>query len=211
MKGMVGSLLDSQAWKPVAFYMSVMAAPARITISPMDIPFADYAARVQEHLEKTYGIPVITRDIPDPLTGDLDGAEIDVDFLTTPEQRLFLLAHLFGHTVQWNTDPGAFDLGRKYAPPVDEELFPAVLAYEGEAASYGLTLLRQAGITDSQVQQWFSDYTASDQAYLLDFYRSGVKHDFKSFWQNNAPLVEAKPVPPFKPQKRVFRMDGVVI
>jgi len=40
----------------------------------MTIPFADYAARVQERLERDYGIPVITRDIPDPLTGDLDGA-----------------------------------------------------------------------------------------------------------------------------------------
>jgi len=46
-------------------------------------PFADYAARVQERLERDYGIPVITRDIPDPLTGDLDGAEIDVDYAIT--------------------------------------------------------------------------------------------------------------------------------
>ena len=28
--------------------------------------------------------------------GDLDGAEIDVDYAITPEQRLFLLGHLFG-------------------------------------------------------------------------------------------------------------------
>src|SRR5256885_3577855 len=80
----------------------------------MPIPFADYATRVQEHLEQDWGIPVITRDIPDPLTGDLNGAEIDVDYAITPEQRLFLLAHLFGHTVQWNVNESAFDLGRQY-------------------------------------------------------------------------------------------------
>ena len=63
------------------------------------IPFADYAARVEEHIEKAYGIRVVTRDVPDPLTGDLNGAEIHIDFAVTPEQRLFLLVHLFGHTV----------------------------------------------------------------------------------------------------------------
>src|ERR1700693_2114550 len=102
----------------------------------MAIPFSDYAALVQERLEKVYGIPVIIRDIPDPLTGDLDGAEIDIDYLTTPEQRLFLLGHLFGHTVQWDTDPGSFELGRRYQPPIREDLFPAIVAYEREAASY---------------------------------------------------------------------------
>src|ERR1051326_1831329 len=70
----------------------------------MPIPFAEYASRVQEHLERDWGIPVVTRDIPDPLTGDLDGAEIDVVYAITPELRLFLLGHLFGHTVQWNVN-----------------------------------------------------------------------------------------------------------
>lgn len=45
----------------------------------MTIPFADLSARVQEHLERHYAIPVVMRDIPDPLTGDLNGAEIDID------------------------------------------------------------------------------------------------------------------------------------
>lgn len=175
----------------------------------MPLPFAEYAQRVQEHLERDYGIPVITRDIPDPLTGDLDGAEIDVDYAITAEQRLFLLAHLFGHTVQWNMNESAFDLGRQYKPPVDEALIPEVLAYEGEAASYGLMLLHQIGITD--VDQWFSNYTASDQAYLLHFYRTGDKGEFSTFWKEGAALIEPKPIPTFKPTKRVFRMDGVVI
>jgi hypothetical protein len=30
------------------------------------IPFADYSARVEEHIEKAYGIRVVTRDVPDP-------------------------------------------------------------------------------------------------------------------------------------------------
>jgi len=175
----------------------------------MPIPFAEYAARVQEHLERDWGIPVVTRDIPDPLTGDLDGLEIHIDYTLNPEQRLFLLAHLFGHTVQWNVDPGAFELGRRYEPPVDEALFPAIRVYEGEAARYGLSLLHEVGVCD--IDAWFSAYTACDQAYLLHFYRTGEKMDFRTFWPADAPLMAPKPVPSFSPARRTFRMDGIVI
>jgi hypothetical protein len=173
------------------------------------LPFSDYCARVEQFLTDQYRIAVVTRDIPDPLTGDLDGLQIHIDYLASVELRLFLLAHLFGHTVQWNVDPSAFEIGRQYKPPISEDLFPAVLAYEREAAMYGLFLLHQAGVTD--IDGWFSSYSACDQAYLLDYYRTGEKHDFHSFWNDNVPLLEAKPVPPFTLTRRTFRMDGIVI
>jgi hypothetical protein len=175
----------------------------------MEIPFDEYSARAQRHLEGYYGIRVVTRDIPDPLTGDLDGAEIDIDYAVSPEQRLFLLAHLFGHTVQWNVDPSKFGIGRQYLPPVEEGLIPAVISYEGEAAGYGLAMLHQIGITD--IDQWFCNYTACDQAYLVHFYRTGEKRDFRSFWNGNAPLIKPLAIPGFVPTRRAFRMDGVVI
>src|SRR5579871_6489693 len=126
-------------------------------------PFADYCVRVQEHLEHGYGIPVVTRHIPEPLTGDLDGAEIHIDTNVTAEQRLFLLGHLFGHTVQWNVDPRAFEIGKPQKPPVSEDLLPELMEYELEAARYGLDLFHQIGITDAD--QWYCDYTACDRAY----------------------------------------------
>jgi hypothetical protein len=175
----------------------------------MAIPFDEYYARTQKHLENFYGIRVVTRDIPDPLTGDLDGAEIHIDYAVTAEQRLFLLGHLFGHTVQWNVDPAAFDLGRRYRPPVSEDLFPAILAYEREAACYGLALFHEISITD--IDQWFCEYTACDQAYLLHFYRTGEKGNFRTFWRGNAPAIEPKSIPAFTPTRRSLRMDGVVI
>jgi hypothetical protein len=180
-----------------------------LTMAGMTIPFAEHCARVQEHIEKRYGIRVVTRDIPDPLTGDLNGVEIHVDFDLTSEQRLFLLGHLFGHTVQWNTEPEAFLIGQNYKPPVDEKLFPRVLEYEGEAAAYGLALMHEIGIVD--VDQWFSNYTACDQAYLLHFYRTGDKGEFREFWREHAAMIRAKEIPAFVVKKRVFRMDGVVI
>jgi hypothetical protein len=175
----------------------------------MSIPFADYSARVQDHLEHFHAIRVVTRDIPDPLTGDLDGSEIHIDYAVTPELRLFLLGHLFGHTVQWNTDPTGFEIGRQYQPPVNEKVIPAIIAYEREAACYAVAMFHQIGITD--IDEWFSEYTACDQAYLLHFYRTGVKRDFRTFWPENAPRIQPKPIPFFTPVKRVFRIDGIVI
>jgi len=172
-------------------------------------PFAEYFARVQESLEHLYGIRVVIRDIPDPLIGDLDGAEIHIDPACNPEQRLFLVAHLFGHAVQWNLSPRAFELGSRYRPPVENSDIPAILDYEREAAAYALQMLRQIGITD--IDQWFSEYAACDEAYLLHYYRTGEKGEFHSFWHDNVPLVQPKPVPRFTPTRRRFRMDGVVI
>ena len=41
----------------------------------MTIPFVGHCVAVQRQIEQRYGLRVTTRDIPDPLTGDLDGIE----------------------------------------------------------------------------------------------------------------------------------------
>ncbi len=177
--------------------------------SPGDLPFPQLCERVQQSIENRYGIRVVTRDIPDPLIGDLNGAEIHIDCAVTAEQRLFLLAHLFGHTVQWNADPSAFEIGKTRQPPVDDSLLPLLLAYEREAAGYGLGLLHESGIYDAD--RWLSDYSACDLAYLTHFYRTGEKRDPQSFWRSNVSLVEARTIPAFTPKRMVLRSAGVVI
>jgi hypothetical protein len=172
-------------------------------------PFADYCARVQERIEKTYGIRVLTTDVPDPLTGDLNGSEIQIDYAVTAEQRLFLLLHLFGHTVQWNVNPRSFEIGRPRIPPVDQRLLPEIVDYEREAASYALALLLETGIAG--LDQWLSDYTACDMAYLEHYYRTGEKREFSSFWRDKTPVLLPRPVPEFTPAQRRFRNDGIVI
>lgn len=72
---------------------------------------------------------MVTRDIQNPLTGNLNRAE----------ERFFLLGHLFGHTVQWNVDLDA----------VAEADLPAIIAYERQAAAYALQLFREVDITDA--------------------------------------------------------------
>jgi len=173
------------------------------------IPFAEAGVRVETHIVRRYGIPVVTAAVGGNFVGDLDGAQIRIDPAAGAEQRLFLLAHLFGHTVQWNTDPRAFQLGQPQSPPVREDLLPALLAYEREAASYGLSLLQEAGA--GPVEPWYSDYSACDLAYLTHYYRTGQKGEFRSFWRAARPSLPLRPIPPFRPAQRVFRSAGVVI
>src|ERR1051326_8772135 len=119
--------------------------------------------RAAEYLAATYHIPVHIRDIPKPFLGDLDGSQIDIDDDTEPTERLFLILHLFGHTVQWDTSERARQIGRPLPVPVADELLPELLAYEREAASYAVALLHELGVTD--LDQWFSDIAEADLAY----------------------------------------------
>ncbi len=173
------------------------------------IPFEEYCARVTAHIESRYRISVVQRDIPEPWVGDLNGAEIHISRGVLPEQQLFLLAHLFGHCVQWNVSPEAVEIGRQRRPPVPEELLPAIVEYEREAASYALTVLRQIGIVG--LEQWLADYTACDLGYLMHFYRTGEKLNSTLFWRDNTPLLEARAIPSFTPARLTFRRDGIVI
>ena len=171
--------------------------------------FADACTRVEDLLWRQYRIRVVTRNVPDPSTGDLDGAEIHIDYEVEPEMRLFLLAHLFGHTVQWNASPRSFELGQPHQPPVPEERIAELVEYEREAARYGLALLREAGLI--QFDQWLSDFTECDMCYLANYYRTGESGNFRLFWQDAAEVMTPATIPDFEPARRVFRLDGIVI
>jgi len=82
------------------------------------IPFAQYCLRVEQPHKESVCNRDTTATSRNALTGDLNGAEIHIDEAVTAEQRLFLLAHLFGHTVQWNTSDKAYELGQPRKPPV---------------------------------------------------------------------------------------------
>src|SRR5438045_9656796 len=100
------------------------------------------------HIEERYKVPVIITDVLDPNTGDFDGAEIKLDYANDLEIALFVLAHLFGHTVQWTTNPRQRELVLAYgrvAPPL--ELFEEVRVYERDASAPALQLFREAGGT----------------------------------------------------------------
>ena len=165
--------------------------------------------RLERHVETKYGIPIRIRDVPSPFTGDLDGAEIHVDYDEDIESALFIIAHLFGHTVQWNTDEKAREIGYKLYPNPSEEMLRRLHEYEYEACRYSMQLFHEAGVED--LDQWLSDYSACDFRYLEHFYKTGEKPPFKRFWQDGAPRLEPKPIPPFHPTKWVSRWEGIVV
>ena len=53
-------------------------------------------------VERRYGVEVTIADVVDPNTGDFDGQRILLDYEQDLEVAVFVLVHLFGHTVQWN-------------------------------------------------------------------------------------------------------------
>lgn len=164
---------------------------------------------LERHVEEKYRVPIRIRDVPNPFTGDLDGAEIHVDYDEDIESALFIIAHLFGHTVQWNTDEKAREIGYRLIPNPTEAQLSALQAYELEACRYSLQLFHEAGLFDFDA--WLSDYSACDFAYLVHFYKTGQKPPFKSFWRDGAPPLLPKAIPDFQPQKWVSRWEGIVV
>jgi hypothetical protein len=178
-------------------------------VRPSDDRFREVFNRVEPYVERRFGIPVVITDVPNPFTGDLDGAEIKVDFELEPEEAAFILVHLFGHTVQWNLSERSRIIGRMPVKDPSAELLAELAAYEREAACYSMQLFHDAGVDD--LDQWLSDFAACDFAYLRHFYVHNEKQPFRSFWVDGAPLLQAKAIPEFRPEKWVSRADGIVI
>ncbi len=168
---------------------------------------------LERHIEDRYAVPVRIRDVPHPFTGDLDGAEIHIDYAEDVESALFILVHLFGHTIQWNLSARARELSTLFfsedQPAITRAVFEELRAFEREACEYSLQLMHDAGIRD--MDQWVSDYWACDFAYLWHFYETGEKRPFTSFWRDGQPLIAPKPIPAFTPRRWVTRAEGIVV
>jgi hypothetical protein len=167
--------------------------------------------RVEKHVEDRWNIPVVITDVPNPFTGDLDEQKILVDYDLDIEDAVFILIHLFGHTVQWNCSKKAREIG--LAAPgsqvYTEELLREIAAYEREACAYSLQLLHDCGVTD--LDPWVSDFAACDSAYLMHLYKTGEKRAFRSFWREGAPLVAPRKIPEFQPTRWISRYEGTVV
>lgn len=167
--------------------------------------------RVAAYVERRWDIPVVITDVPSTFTGDLDGAGIWVDYDLEAEEALFIVAHLFGHTVQWNLSERGRELGTLAVVPgqVAERELEALAQYEVEAARYSLQLFHDAGI--GGLDQWLSEFSDCDIAYLLHYYRTGEKRPVRSFWRSGVTCLTPLPIPDFRPTRWVSRAAGVVV
>jgi hypothetical protein len=178
-------------------------------VYPSEARFREIFDTLEAFIERKYGIPVVISDVVSPFTGDLDGAEIRVDYDLPAEEAVFIIAHLFGHTVQWNLSAEARDLGARVQANPTEQQIERLYQYERTACRYSLRLLHEAGIRD--VDAWLSDFAACDFEYLTHFYRTGEKRPFRSFWKEGAPPLEPLAIPEFHPTRWVSRWEGIVV
>jgi hypothetical protein len=180
-----------------------------VTAGPDDQRFREVFDVLERHIEERWSIPVRINDVNNPFTGDLDGAEIHIDHDLTAEDALFILIHLFGHTVQWNVSAELRELSKVRAKDITPEVLKALIDYERQACEYSQQLLHDCGVHD--LDQWLADFSACDLAYLVHFYQHGKKGEFRSFWKAGQPTIAPRPVPEFHPTKWLWRWDGVVI
>ena len=176
---------------------------------PSDERFREVFNTLEPYIERRYGVPVIIKDVPDPFTGDLDGSEIHVDYANDMEGAVFIIAHLFGHTVQWNLSDYARRIGYEVQQNPSEQKLAELEAYEREACRYSLQLFHDAGVHD--LDQWVADFAACDFAYLRHFYKTGEKRAFRSFWIDGQPMIEALTIPKFYPTRWLARWQGIVV
>ncbi|MGK0348868.1 MAG: hypothetical protein ACI855_004960 [Myxococcota bacterium] len=177
-----------------------------------NMPYLTAFNALERHIEDRYQIPVRIGDVPHPFTGDLTGAEIVVDYDVDAETALFILIHLFGHTVQWNLSDRARELSilqETHSGPMSPALREELERFEREACEYSLRLLHEAGVHN--LDQWVSDYAACDFRYLMHYYDTGEKRPFTSFYVPNQPLIRPRPIPAFSPTRWVGRWDGIVV
>ena len=166
--------------------------------------------QIERHIEAKYAIPVIIADVADPFSGDLDGAEIKVDHDNSAEDALFIIAHLFGHTVQWNLSESGRTIGNQTPDPnLSRDRMLELYVYELDAARYSLALFHEAGV--DTFDQWLSDYFHCDWSYLSHFYKTGLKGEFRSFWHDDTRLITALAIPQFRPQAWNKRWAGIVV
>ena len=164
---------------------------------------------VASHVRVRYGVSVEIAEVVPPFKGDLDGERIVVGSGNRDDERLFLVAHLFGHTVQWNVSAASRRLGMRMPVDPDDALLDALEAYEREACGYSQQAMHEAGVTD--LDQWLADHSACDLAYLRHFYRTGERRAFRSFWREGQPRFDPLPIPSFTPRRWRRRMQAIVL
>src|SRR5690349_12623194 len=104
---------------------------------------AVFGALVRQ-IEAVYSLKVNVGPVTGSYTGQFDGKEIWVDLDRDPEEAVFILAHLFGHTVQWNLDEKLRILGLANSGVTEADL-PRIYEYERQASQLGLALLEETG------------------------------------------------------------------
>lgn len=162
------------------------------------VDFRVVFAALVEHIEGVYFLKVNIGPVTGSYTGQFDGKEIWVDLDRDPEEAVFILVHLFGHTVQWNLDEKLRLLGLANCGVTEEDL-PRIYQHERQASQLGLALLEETG--ELRLARWLSDCFGADWKFLAHFYRTGEKRRFDREEGAEEPLLSSVSIPSFIPQR----------
>jgi hypothetical protein len=141
-----------------------------------------------------YGFVIEYRDLEPPRTGIFDGLRIVIDPDVDFEMQCFILLHLFGHSVQWVAPSVAYRLAELQHTTDKSRFMRALHDYEYEAAGYGLQLMHEAGVQD--LDQWYSDFVATDWRYVERFYETDAIPPWEECVISNQPLLRPASIPP---------------
>ncbi len=160
--------------------------------------------RVERRIEARYNIPVMISDVLDPNSGDFDGLRIQIDYDQDLESAFFVLVHLFGHTVQWNTSEEYRRIGTDLSIGKGEKELAAIYEYEKNATRYSMQLMHESKVTD--LDRWVSDWWGADWKYLAHYYRTGTKLNVRELIEPGAAeMLTPLAIPEFHPQKWLSR------
>jgi hypothetical protein len=167
-----------------------------VTLIPVD--FRQVFHALVERIERFYSLKVTVGPVMGSYTGQFDGKEIWADLDKDPQEAVFILVHLFGHTVQWNLDEKLRLLGLANSGVTEKDI-PRIYQYERQASQFGLALLQETG--EFRLARWLSDCFGADWKFLEHFYRTGQKVRFEIEAGADEPLLAALPIPVFIPQR----------
>src|SRR5262249_53975338 len=153
---------------------------------------------LMSHIESRYSLKVTVGPVTGSYTGQFDGREIWVDLDKDPEEAVFILVHLFGHTVQWNLDENLRRLGLAVSGVTEADL-PRIYQYERQASQFGLALLEETN--EFRLGRWLTNLFGADWKFLAQFYRTGEKVRFEAEAGADEPLLTSIPIPRFIPQR----------
>lgn len=143
-----------------------------------------------------YGFTIEYRDLEAPRTGTFNGRVIVLDPDVGFEMQCFILLHLFGHSVQWVAPSLEDKLGELQHSKELERFLVVLRDYEFEAATFGMTLMHQAGVRD--LDQWYSDFVETDWRYVERYYRTGQIPPWHECIANDCQVIEPRPIPELK-------------
>ena len=166
------------------------------------VDFRQVFRALADHIERRYSLKVNVGPVTGSYTGQFDGKEIWVDLDKDPEEAVFILVHLFGHTVQWNVDEELRRLGLANTGVTEADL-PRIYRYERQASQLGLALLEETN--EFRLARWLANRFGADWKFLAHFYRTGEKVRFETEDGADEPILVAIPIPRFIPQRWPLR------